>query len=48
MLFLPACAPKDHGRFLVRMVYRPLVRVDVAAGGQRTEGADAHAEPLAA
>lgn len=48
MLFLPACAPKDHGRFLVRMVYRPLVRVEVAAGGQRTEGADAHAEPLAA
>ena len=48
MLFLPACAPKDHGRFLVRVVYRPLVRVDATADHPPAEDAATRAEPLAA
>jgi hypothetical protein len=32
MLYLPACLPKEHGRFAVRVVYRPLVRVEQNPG----------------
>ena len=35
MLYLPACAPKDHGNFMVRVVYRPLVWVDKNANEPR-------------
>lgn len=48
MLFLPACAPKDHGRFRVRVVYRPLVRVEAATGHPPAEGAGSRVEALAA
>lgn len=42
MLFLPACSPRDHGRHMVRLVFRPLAGrvsapVDTAAAAHRLD-----------
>lgn len=44
MLYLPACSPADHGRRMLRMVFRPLVE----RGGTAVEAGTQHADTVAA
>lgn len=45
MMFLPACNPRDHGRFMVRIVFRPVAaRAPVAPPAAGEPASAAHAE----
>jgi FMN phosphatase YigB (HAD superfamily) len=45
MMFLPACSPRDHGRYMVRVVFRPVaLRVQPASPAGGEPAAQAHAD----
>ena len=45
MMFFPACSSKEHGKFMIRMVFRPILARTQSTGGSLPSDHEAEAPP---